>query len=84
MRASLKGMTAQLVKAGSALDLQNKVCISVRFCSSCVCVCVGCGLLREKEGAENKCVCVCARMCVYKRLMWEALCRHHCTWLPRR
>ena len=23
-------------------------------------VCVGCGLLKEREGAENKCVCVCA------------------------
>ena len=43
MSASWKGMTevvTQLVKAGSALDLQNDVCISVRFGSSCVCVCV--------------------------------------------
>ena len=49
MRASRNGMTevvAQLVKAGSALDLQNKVCISVHRLNLvhhvrvCVCVCV--------------------------------------------
>ena len=27
-------------------------------------VCVGCGLLREREGAENKCVCMCTHVCV--------------------
>ena len=47
MLASREGMTevvTQLVKAGSALDLQDEVCILI-FGSSCMCVCV--------------CVCVC-------------------------
>ena len=38
---------------------------------STVCVCVGCGLLREREGAENKCVCVCVCVCVGCGLLRE-------------